>query len=61
MGDEPTPEALRAQEDLIRRRNEQYERFYLASGARNRVLAHLNAPKERGARLVERFLQEKPE
>jgi len=42
-------------------RNEQYERFYLASGARNRVLAHLNAPKERGARLVERFLAEKPE
>jgi len=42
-------------------RNEQYERFYLASGARNRVLAHLFAPKERGMRLVERFLQEKPE
>jgi aromatic ring hydroxylase len=42
-------------------RNEQYERFELASGARNRVLAHLFAPKERSTRLVERFLQEKPE
>jgi len=42
-------------------RNEQYERFYLASGARNRVLSHVFASKERGVRLVERFLQEKPE
>jgi aromatic ring hydroxylase len=42
-------------------RNEQYERFYLASGARNRVLSHIFASKERGVRLVERFLQEKPE
>jgi 4-hydroxyphenylacetate 3-monooxygenase len=42
-------------------RNEQYERFYLASGARNRVLAHLNAPKDRSQRLVQRFLEEKPE
>lgn len=40
-------------------RNEQYERFYLASGARNRVFAHLNAPKERSTRLVARFLNEK--
>jgi 4-hydroxyphenylacetate 3-monooxygenase oxygenase component len=42
-------------------RNEQYERFYLASGARNRVFSHIFAPKERSTRLVERFLQEKPE
>lgn len=35
-------------------RNEQYERFYLASGARNRVLSHLFAPKERSPRLVEK-------
>ncbi len=39
-------------------RNEQYERFYLASAARNRVQAHLIAPKERALALVDRFLQE---
>jgi 4-hydroxyphenylacetate 3-monooxygenase oxygenase component len=39
-------------------RNEQYERFYLASGARNYQLAHNLAPKERAARLVDRFLKE---
>jgi aromatic ring hydroxylase len=42
-------------------RNEQYERFYLASGARNLGLSHLLAPKERSARLVDRFLEEKVE
>jgi 4-hydroxyphenylacetate 3-monooxygenase oxygenase component len=41
-------------------RNEQYERFYLASGARNLQLAHLLAGKERAERLVNRFLREKP-
>jgi 4-hydroxyphenylacetate 3-monooxygenase oxygenase component len=41
-------------------RGEQYERFYLASGARNRMHAHLLAPKERALALVERFLQENP-
>ena len=39
-------------------RNEQYERFYLASGARNYQMAHLTAPAERAAKLVDRFLQE---
>ncbi len=42
-------------------RNEQYERFYLASGARNMGLSHTIAPKDRAARLVDRFLREKPE
>jgi 4-hydroxyphenylacetate 3-monooxygenase oxygenase component len=42
-------------------RNEQYERFYLGSGARNRFLANLWSPKERSQRLVERFLAEKAE
>jgi 4-hydroxyphenylacetate 3-monooxygenase len=37
-------------------RNELYERFYLASGARNYQLAHTLAPKERGKRLVEQVL-----
>jgi 4-hydroxyphenylacetate 3-monooxygenase oxygenase component len=41
-------------------RGEQYERFYLASAARNRMHAHLMAPKERALALVDRFLQEKP-
>jgi aromatic ring hydroxylase len=40
-------------------RGEQYERFYLASAARNRAHAHLLAPKERALALVERFLKEK--
>ncbi|MBI3785130.1 MAG: 4-hydroxyphenylacetate 3-hydroxylase, partial [Deltaproteobacteria bacterium] len=39
-------------------RNEQYERFYLASGARNYQMAHLTAPADRAAKLVDRFLQE---
>ncbi|HKC50111.1 MAG TPA: 4-hydroxyphenylacetate 3-hydroxylase N-terminal domain-containing protein [Myxococcota bacterium] len=42
-------------------RGEQYERFYLASAARNRLLAHLFAPKERSRKLVDRFLEEKSE
>ncbi len=39
-------------------RGEQYERFYLASQARNRSMAHLTAPRERALRLVDRFLEE---
>jgi 4-hydroxyphenylacetate 3-monooxygenase len=39
-------------------RGEQYERFYLASAARNRVHSHLIAPKERATALVDRFLKE---
>jgi 4-hydroxyphenylacetate 3-monooxygenase len=39
-------------------RGEQYERFYLASAARNRMHAHLLAPKERAYALVDRFLKE---
>jgi len=42
-------------------RGEQYERFYLASAARNRVLAQLFAPRDRGRALVDRFLEEKSE
>ena len=42
-------------------RGEQYERFYLASAARNRMLAHLFAPKDRSRKLVDRFLEEKSE
>ena len=42
-------------------RGEQYERFYLASGARNRMQAHLLAPKERALALVESFLKESPD
>jgi 4-hydroxyphenylacetate 3-monooxygenase len=37
-------------------RNELYERFYLASGARNYQLANVLAPKERGRRLVDQIL-----
>ena len=37
-------------------RNEQYERFYLASGARNLQRAHTIADKDRSNRLVDRFL-----
>ena len=37
-------------------RNELYERFYLASGARNYQLAHALAPKERARRLVDEIL-----
>jgi 4-hydroxyphenylacetate 3-monooxygenase oxygenase component len=39
-------------------RSEQYERFYLASAARNRMQAHLLAPKERALALVDSFLKE---
>ena len=39
-------------------RNEQYERFYLASATRNLANAHLFADRARGERLVERFLTE---
>ena len=39
-------------------RNEQYERFYLTSGARNRQKVHLRAQREEADRLVDRFLQE---
>jgi 4-hydroxyphenylacetate 3-monooxygenase oxygenase component len=39
-------------------RNQLYERFYLASGARCYQIANLAAPKERGRRLVDRFLEE---
>jgi 4-hydroxyphenylacetate 3-monooxygenase len=41
-------------------RNELYERFYLASGARNYQLAHVLAPKERARRLVDELLGLKP-
>jgi 4-hydroxyphenylacetate 3-monooxygenase len=41
-------------------RNELYERFYLASGARNYQLAHTLAPKERARRLVDELLGLKP-
>ena len=39
-------------------RNELYERFYLASGARNYQLAQILAPKERARRLVDGILGE---
>ena len=35
-----------------------YERFYLASGARNYQVIHKIAPKERATALVDRFLNE---
>lgn len=41
-------------------RNELYERFYLASGARNYQLANALAPKGRAGRLVDRILGEQP-
>jgi len=37
-------------------RNELYERFYLASGARNYQIAQVLAPKERARRLVDELL-----
>lgn len=37
-------------------RNEQYERFYLASGAHNQLLAHVLADRQRAAELVDQFL-----
>lgn len=39
-------------------RGDQYERFYLASGARNREGAHRVAQRDRANRLVDRFLNE---
>jgi 4-hydroxyphenylacetate 3-monooxygenase oxygenase component len=39
-------------------RGEQYERFYLASGARNREMAHRAGNRDRADRLVDRFLNE---
>ncbi len=39
-------------------RNEQYERFYLTSGARNRQGAQLRADRTEANRLVDRFLKE---
>jgi aromatic ring hydroxylase len=37
-------------------RNEQYERFYLASSSRCYQIAHLMAPRDRAFALVEQFL-----
>jgi 4-hydroxyphenylacetate 3-monooxygenase len=42
-------------------RNEQYERFYLASSARNLANAHLFSERTRANRLVDRFLNEEME
>lgn len=42
-------------------RNEQYERFYLASGARNRQMSGLFADPTRAKRLVNQFLTDAPE
>jgi len=39
-------------------RNEQYERFYLASAPRNYQMAHVTADRARADRLVARFLDE---
>jgi aromatic ring hydroxylase len=39
-------------------RNEQYERFYLTSGARNRQNVQLRADRTEADRLVDRFLRE---
>jgi aromatic ring hydroxylase len=39
-------------------RNEQYERFYLTSGARNRQNVQLRADRTTADRLVDRFLNE---
>jgi 4-hydroxyphenylacetate 3-monooxygenase len=39
-------------------RNEQYERFYLTSGARNRQNVQVRADRTEADRLVDRFLQE---
>lgn len=40
-------------------RNEQYERFYLTSGARNRMTAQRRADRTGAMKLVDRFLEEK--
>jgi 4-hydroxyphenylacetate 3-monooxygenase oxygenase component len=42
-------------------RNELYERFYLASGARNYQLANILAPKRRARRLVDQLLDLVPQ
>jgi aromatic ring hydroxylase len=39
-------------------RNEQYERFYLTSGARNRMAVQMRAQRDEAYRLVDRFLTE---
>jgi aromatic ring hydroxylase len=39
-------------------RNEQYERFYLASAARNLANAHIYSERTRANKLVDRFLTE---
>jgi aromatic ring hydroxylase len=39
-------------------RNQQYERFYLASSARNLANVHLYSERTRANRLVDRFLSE---
>ena len=39
-------------------RNEQYERFYLASAPRNYAMAQMFADRQRANRLVARFLDE---
>ncbi len=39
-------------------RNEQYERFYLTSGARNRQNAQLRADRTQAQRMVDRFLRD---
>lgn len=40
-------------------RNEQYERFYLTSGARNRQSVQMRADRAEADRMVDRFLREK--
>ena len=40
-------------------RNEQYERFYLTSGARNRQAVHMRANRTEAYRLVDRFLNQR--
>ena len=39
-------------------RNEQYERFYMGSAARNLLHAQQRADRSRAERLLERFLSE---
>jgi hypothetical protein len=55
MGDEPTPEALQAQEELIRRRNEQYERQQ-AEAARDPWDVQFDGPAPKGPVDEEAFL-----
>lgn len=39
-------------------RNEQYERFYLASGAHNQLFAHVLADRQRASQLIDQFLKD---